>query len=99
MDVQVRRRDADYELTVDGQHAGRLVLREQDGAVVLEHTYVDDAFSGRGLAGILAQRVLDDLIAQGVPVVVECEYVLGWLDKHPEYDGSVQRADRGDRQA
>lgn len=99
MDVQVRRRDADYELTVDGQHAGRLVLREQDGAVVLEHTYVDEAFSGRGLAGILAQRVLDDLIAQGVPVVVECEYVLGWLDKHPEYDGSVQRADRGDGQA
>lgn len=90
MDVQVRRREADYELTVDGEHAGRLEIIESAGVVDLVHTYVDDGFAGKGLAGRLVQAVLDDVRARGLTAVVTCEYAQGWLAKHPEYQDVAQ---------
>lgn len=85
MDVQVRRGDGDYELLVDGAHAGHLVTEESAGVVDLVHTYVDDGYAGKGLAGRLVQGVLDDVRARGLRAVVTCEYAQGWLAKHPEY--------------
>ncbi|GGG62654.1 hypothetical protein GCM10011374_27380 [Kocuria dechangensis] len=50
------------------------------------HTTVDDAYAGRGLASKLARYALDRTIEAGLPVVVVCPYIKGWLGKHPEYE-------------
>ncbi|QTI70417.1 GNAT family N-acetyltransferase [Gordonia sp. L191] len=53
--------------------------------VVLTHTVIPDAYSGRGYAGQLVQAVLDDIRKAGKQVVPVCSYVRRFIDRHPEY--------------
>jgi predicted GNAT family acetyltransferase len=98
-EVQVRAGADCYEITVEGVVAGHVEAYEDGGTVLLDHTEIDPAYGGRGLAGTLTQAVLDDVRARGLTVVPRCSYVQGWLDKHPEYGDLVQGADLRDRQA
>jgi uncharacterized protein len=75
-----------YVIKVDGEVAGLTVAKEGNGDVVLfSHTEVDDAYEGQGLASTLVAGALDDVRAHGRRIEVTCEYVLGFLEKHPEY--------------
>ncbi|GAB38661.1 GNAT family N-acetyltransferase [Gordonia sputi] len=53
--------------------------------VILTHTVILDAYSGRGYAGQLVRTVLDDIRSQGKQVVPVCSYVRHYIDEHPEY--------------
>ena len=53
--------------------------------VILTHTVILDAYSGRGYAGQLVRTVLDDIRSQGKQVVPVCSYVRHYIDQHPEY--------------
>ncbi len=83
-----------YEITVDGVHAGHAFRELRDGRTVLTHTEIDDAFGGRGIGGELARGALDDVRAHGRFVVPECDFVAGWIARHPEYLDVVDPADR-----
>ena len=78
-----------YEITVDGgQLAGYAEYRlgaDGDGTITFTHTVVDGAFEGRGLGGKLARGALDDARARGLQVVARCEFIAGWIEKHPDY--------------
>jgi uncharacterized protein len=75
-----------YVIRVDGRDAGLTVAKEGGGDVVLfSHTEVDDAYEGQGLASKLVAGALDDVRRRGQKIEVTCEYVLGFLEKHPEY--------------
>ncbi len=79
-----------YEAYVDGRLAGVVEYRDRgDGRRVLVHTEVDDAFEGRGIASQLARGALDDARDRQRPVVVECEFIRRFLDRHPEYGDIV----------
>lgn len=56
---------------------------------VLFHTGADEAYAGQGLASVLVQAVVDDVIAAGLVIVPVCPYVAAWLKKHPEYAAHV----------
>ena len=73
-----------YELTVDGELAGRLEYHRRGGVLSLLHTVVEPAYEGRGLASVLVRAVLDDVRAQGGTVLPFCPYARSWLVKHPE---------------
>jgi predicted GNAT family acetyltransferase len=90
MSTDVTRRQADYEITVDGTHAGLVAFVERDGAVVFTHTEVDPAFGGQGIGGQLAQAALNDVRSRGLSVVPVCPFIKGWIDKHPDYQDLVQ---------
>lgn len=79
-----------YEVLVDGAVAGFLEYSVDGGTVTMPHTVVDPAFGGRGLAGMLARRALDDAAANGRTVVPSCSFVAGWIAKHPEYGRLVR---------
>ena len=57
--------------------------------VILTHTVILDAYSGRGYAAQLVHAVLDDIRSQGKQVVPVCSYVRHYIDKHPEYADMV----------
>jgi predicted GNAT family acetyltransferase len=88
--IRVTRHPADYEITVDGVHAGTAVFTEEPGAVVFTHTEVDAAFGGQGIGGQLARAALDDVRARGLRVVPKCPFIRSWIDKHPEYADLVR---------
>ncbi len=73
-----------YQLLVDGNDAGELDYRDIQGRRAFTHTGVRDAYEGRGLAGQLARRVLDDARAEEVKIVPLCPYVAGYLERHPD---------------
>lgn len=75
-----------YAILVDGEVAGFTLAKEgADGVLLFSHTEVDDAYEGQGLASKLVAGALDDVRAHGRRIEVTCEYVLGFLEKHPEY--------------
>lgn len=53
--------------------------------VVLTHTVIREAYSGRGYAAQLVRAVLDDVRATGKQVVPVCSYVQRFIGQHPEY--------------
>ncbi|BCJ42027.1 hypothetical protein GCM10010168_65960 [Actinoplanes ianthinogenes] len=75
-----------YEVLVGGESAGVLHYRRHGDRIELLHTEVDQAFSGRGLAGRLARAALDDARSRAVPVIASCPFVAGYLERHPEYN-------------
>ena len=75
-----------YEIRLDGETVGFTEAKERDDGVVLfSHTVVDDKHEGEGLASKLVAGALDDVRAHDRRIEVTCEYVLGFLKKHPEY--------------
>jgi predicted GNAT family acetyltransferase len=90
MTTEVTRRESDYEITVDGRHAGLSEFFDKDGSVVFTHTEIDPAFGGQGLGGQLARAALDDVQSRGLSVVPRCPFIKGWIDKHPDYRDLVK---------
>ena len=60
-----------YVAWCDGQPAGCIALRRLDGTTCeLKRLYVRPAFRGRGIAGVMMQRILDDARAIGYTVML-----------------------------
>lgn len=75
-----------YEIRLDGKAVGFTEAKERDdGVIVFPHTVIDDGHEGEGLASKLVAGALDHVRAHGRRIQVTCEYVLGFLEKHPEY--------------
>lgn len=88
--------DADrYEVRLGDELAGFAQFRDDEGRRVFLHTVVDDRFAGRGLAGTLVARALDDVRDDGLRAVAVCSYVARFVQKHPEYQDLVDPAPEG----
>lgn len=60
-----------YVAWCDGQPAGCIALRRLGGTTCeLKRLYVRPAFRGRGIAGVMMQRILDDARAIGYTVML-----------------------------
>lgn len=81
-DVPARSR---FEISVGGEPAGFARYRTEPDRIVLEHTEIDDAHQGQGLAGKLARGTLDAIRERGQRVTAECEYMAGYIARHDEY--------------
>jgi predicted GNAT family acetyltransferase len=93
-DVEVRDNPEkrQFEAYVDGKLAGFSAYDLTDGAIVILHTEVDDAFEGQGVGSALARQMLDLIRADGeLKVTVLCPFVNGWLRRHPEYQDLTRR--------
>lgn len=74
-----------YEVRVDGESAGYAEYMATEHATVFTHTEIFDKFEGKGLGGILAKGVLDDIRATGRGVLALCPFIKGWIERHPDY--------------
>jgi predicted GNAT family acetyltransferase len=83
-----------FEVLVDGAVAGYAEYRRRGGSVAFTHTFVDDAFAGRGLGSALARGALDAVREEGASVLPFCPFVRSWIQKHPEYTDLVPAARR-----
>lgn len=82
-----------FDILVDGEQAGFSMYthpsEDPDDQRIFYHTVIDDAFGGRGLAGILTRTALLTSVAEGHRIVAVCPYVAHWLRSHDDVEGSV----------
>jgi len=83
--VQDRPEQHRFEVLVDGRVAGFADYRLSDGAITFTHTEVDDAYEGQGLGTELARTALDAARERGLSVLPRCEFIAGWMQRHPDY--------------
>ncbi len=75
-----------FEIRTDeGRLAGFTEYAAGDGVREFVHTVVKDAFEGQGIGSKLARVALDETRAEGLKVIATCEFIKGWIAKHPDY--------------
>ena len=57
------------------------------GIVEVDHTFVDPALRGRGVAAQLMERLAGELSRSGRRARLTCPYAKKWWADHPEYAG------------
>ena len=67
----------------------QLVYRTDGDRLILIHTEVPDALSGRGIGGRLVQAAVDRAAATGETLVPWCPYARQWLTDRPDLPGRV----------
>jgi len=68
-----------YEIAEDGEVVGLATYRLADGVLEVDHTEVDLAHRGRGVAAELVGTVLDDARSRGLQVLPHCPYVADFI--------------------
>ena len=63
-----------------------------DNIIMFTHTEVQPAFEGQGVGSALARHVLDAARSAGQQVIPVCQFIAGYIRKHPDYVDLV-RAD------
>ncbi|AWB81033.1 N-acetyltransferase [Corynebacterium yudongzhengii] len=83
---------------VDGHElAGSAQYLDHGQERIFFHTEVDEKFGGRGLAGILIGRALEETTAQGLRIVAVCPFVKGFIDQ-VGYEGDYRGPQQADLQ-
>jgi len=75
-----------YYAHVEGSRfIGRLEWTQKDNVRVIEHTVVPPEIGGRGIAGVLLDRVIADAREQGFKIGPKCSYAAHKFAQHPEW--------------
>ena len=74
-----------FELHQDGELAGFAEYNLLKGAVLFTHTEVDPRFEGQGIGSRLAKSALDEVRSRGLRAVPQCQFIAGYIRKHPAY--------------
>jgi uncharacterized protein len=85
MTVTDRPEELRYEIEVEGEVAGFISYRREDGVIDLVHTDVAPKWEGKGVGGALLKGALDDLRARGLKVRPTCPFVAAYIRRHPDY--------------
>ena len=83
-----------YEVYDGDELAGFTEYHLYRDEIAFIHTETDPAFAGRGLAGQLVQKALDDVRIRGLAVLPFCPYVRKFIVRHPEYIDLVPAGQR-----
>jgi uncharacterized protein len=85
-EVIIMAEDGRYTIAVSGQTVGLADFADRGNQRVFNHTEIDPAFGGRGLATLLLEEALQATRADGKRIVPVCSMMVTVLKKHPEYD-------------
>lgn len=79
-----------YELLVDGQVVCLVEYAVKPDGLRLQHTEVVAGNEGKGYGSAMAQQLLDELTRRQQPIMPRCEFLIGYLNRHPEYAALVK---------
>ena len=96
METTVRAAENRFEILVDDAVVGVAEYVDDGDRRIFHHTEVDDAMSGKGLAGRLVGHALDETRKEGRRVVPMCTYVAAYVERHDEYADLVEPASDDD---
>jgi predicted GNAT family acetyltransferase len=73
-----------FEVTV-GKATASLTYTRGASVLALITTSIPEELGGTGVASRLARYAMDVARANGLKVDPSCPFMIGWLDRHPEY--------------
>jgi len=83
MDVINNVNKQQFELQVDGGIA--FIDYEMKGdKIQLNFTEVPESMQGKGIGSKLVSQTFDLIEGMNLKIIPECEFVQGWLKRHPE---------------
>ncbi|QHS57437.1 N-acetyltransferase [Mucilaginibacter sp. 14171R-50] len=74
-----------FEFFVDG-HRSFIDYKTRDNRIYLIHTEVPEELEGRGIAGVMVEKVLTYIEQRDMKLVPLCAYVKAFLKRHPEWN-------------
>ncbi|MCC2673316.1 MAG: hypothetical protein K0R58_263 [Ramlibacter sp.] len=83
-----------FELHAGGKLAAYAEYNVLSNALLFTHTETVLGFEGRGLGSKLAAYALDEVRRRGIAAIPVCQFIAGYLRKHPEYQDLVSPANR-----
>jgi len=83
-----------YEVHVAGKLAAYAEYNVQKDALMFTHTEVLAEYEGQGLGSKLARYALDDVRKRGLLAVPVCQFIAGYIRRHPQYQDLVSEASR-----
>src|SRR3954469_20780442 len=84
-----------YEIAVDGAVAGFIDYHDRGERRALNHTEIDPAYEGQGLASTIGRAALGTARSPGKVVLPYCPFVRSYIDRHrDDYLDLVPEADR-----
>jgi predicted GNAT family acetyltransferase len=84
--TEVHDNPALHRFEMDTEAGPAIVSYRRDGKVLkLIHTEVPEAMAGKGVGSRLAQGVLNLIRANGDTIVPLCDFMRGYIGRHPEY--------------
>ncbi len=85
-----------YEFDLGG-HTAYIDYEKDNGTIVLTHTFVPEAYEGRGVGAQLVAAALTDIRRQGLKVVPQCSFVAVYIKRHPEWSDMVSETAGAER--
>jgi len=79
-----------YVYRLDGSEAEMTYVNSGAGLIIIDHTFVPDAFRGRGLAAALVARGVADARAAGKRVLPLCSYAAVQFRRHPDWSDLLE---------
>src|ERR1019366_617592 len=73
-----------YELTVDG-HLAATYYKVSEGVITFVHTEVPPELGGKGIGSRLIRGALDQVRADGLKVIPQCQFVKAFIEKNAPY--------------
>jgi predicted GNAT family acetyltransferase len=83
-----------FELRVGGTLAAYSEYNVLENGLLFTHTEVLPQYEGRGLGSAIARYALDHAREASLPVIPVCQFMAGFLRKHPEYQDLVTAQNR-----
>ena len=74
-----------FELRLRGEVAAYAEYNLLKDALLFTHTEVLPGHEGRGLGSRLAKFALDQVRSRGVHAIPVCQFIAGYIRRHPEY--------------
>lgn len=84
MNVIDNKEKSRFETKIDG-HDAFIEYSVQPGILSLDHTEVDKALAGQGVASEMTEKVLMEIELRGLKVIPVCSYIEKYINKHPEW--------------
>lgn len=83
--MEMKHEDGRFYFENDGKMIGEITYSSvKDGVISIDHTYVDEAYRGQGLAGKLLNAVVDFADLKSLKIVPVCEYAKAAFKLKPE---------------
>ncbi|MDR1781884.1 MAG: N-acetyltransferase [Bacilli bacterium] len=85
MGLSIKKVEQSFQLFLDNEFIGEVTFTsETNEFLIIDHTYVDDRFNGKGYARMLVDEVVKYAKEKGIKIIPLCPYAKRLFQKHPE---------------